>query len=82
VRQVVLPLPDVDDGGSHLPLGGVVRGLRDGELAGAVGNDTLLSIFKLQKNSSNGPIILTPVRVQDERVLRVKPGVGEDGRVK
>jgi hypothetical protein len=47
MEQVVLPLADVDDGGGHLSLDGVVRGLRNGELAGAVGNDTLLSILKL-----------------------------------
>jgi hypothetical protein len=59
VLQVVLPLSDLDDGGGHLSLGGVVRGLRNGELAGAVGDDMLLSILKSQKNSPNGPILLT-----------------------
>jgi hypothetical protein len=44
---IVLQLANVDDGSSHLPLGGVVRGLRGGELAGPVGNDALLSILKL-----------------------------------
>jgi hypothetical protein len=63
VLQVVLPLADVDDGGGHLPLGGVVRGLRDGELSGAVGNDTFLSILKLRENSPNSPVLLAPVRV-------------------
>jgi hypothetical protein len=82
VLHVVLPLSNVDDGGGHLFLGGVVRGLRDCELAGAVGNDGLLPILKLAEYSSDSPILLTPVRVQDERVFRVKPGVGEDGRVK
>jgi hypothetical protein len=82
VLQVVLPLPNVDDGGGHLSLGGVVRGLRDGELAGAIGDDALLSILKLRENSSDSPILLTPVRVQDERVFRIKPGVGKDGRMK
>jgi hypothetical protein len=47
VLQVVLPLPDVDDGGGHLPLGGVIHGLCNGEPAGAVGDDTLFSILKL-----------------------------------
>jgi hypothetical protein len=82
VLQVVLPLPDVDDGGSHLPLGRVVCGLRDGELAGAVGNDTFLVIMKLRENRPNSPVLLAQVRVQDERVLRVEPGVRECGRVK
>jgi hypothetical protein len=82
VLQVVLPLSNVDDGGGHLSLGGVVRGLRDGELAGAVGDDALLSILKLREYSFDCSVLLTPVRVQDERVFRVEPGVRKDGRVK
>jgi hypothetical protein len=82
VLQVVLPLPNVDDGGGHLPLGGVVRRLRDGELAGAVGDDTLFSRLKLAEDRSDCSVLLTPIRVQDERVFRVESGVGEDGRVK
>jgi hypothetical protein len=82
VLQVVLLLSNVDDGGGHLFLGRVVRGLLDCELAGAIGNDALLSILKLREYSSNSSILLTPVRVQDERVFRVEPRVGEDGRVK
>jgi hypothetical protein len=63
VLQAVLPLSNVDDGGGHLPLGGVVRGLRDGELAGAVGDDALLSGLKLREYSSDCSVLLTPVRV-------------------
>jgi hypothetical protein len=82
VLQVVLPLPNVDDGGGHLSLFGVVSGLPDSELAGAVGNDALLPILKLNEYSSYSLILLTPVCVQDELVFRVESGVGEDGRVK
>jgi hypothetical protein len=69
VLQVVLPLPNVYDGGGHLPLGRVVRGLRDSELARAVGDDALLSRLKLREYSSHFSVLLTPIRVQDERVF-------------
>jgi hypothetical protein len=82
VLLVVLPLSNVDDGGGHLSLSGVIRGLRDSELAGAVGDDALLSILKLREYSSDCSVLLTPVRVQDERVFRVEHGVSKDGGMK
>jgi hypothetical protein len=54
----------------------------DGELAGALGNDALLSRLKLTEYSSDCSVLLTPIRVQDERVFRVEPRVRKDGRVK
>jgi hypothetical protein len=69
VLQVVLQLPDVDDGGGHLPLGGVVRRLCNGELAGSVGNDMFLVILKLRENSPYSPVLLTTVCVKDKLVL-------------
>ena len=80
--QVVLSLHNVDDGGGHLFFGGVVRRLSDGELAGAVGNDTLLSRLKLAEDCSDCSVLLTPICVHDERVFRVEPRIREDGYMK
>ena len=79
MAEVVSPVPEKEDYGEHLTLvGGVVLFSRV-EFLGSKRDDSFFSILDLRQHGSDGARVAGPVGVYDEGLVRVEPGVGQDG---